>query len=278
MAERQLTLPGEIVKKSNALARAKWSPKSVWEPRMVALVASMVRQDDEDFQEYRFPAAKLCEEESLSGKRYRDIKTAVENVMKAYVMLEEGKNYMAYSIFSKCGYENGHMVAAFHPDLKPHFLGLQKQFTKYSLMEFLVLPSTYSQRIYEVLKSWNDKPEVTIALADLHEMVGAPPSMRKKYPDFRRKVLEKAHKDINKHTALSYEWHPIKQGRKIGAIRFVFSIPRKAETKKTNEVKAEKDRSAKDNRLFIKAGRCFKAGNCQPEDSNLCRFCKETFH
>nr|AAA71901.1 ORF195 [Desulfovibrio desulfuricans] len=164
MVDRQLTLPGEIVKKSNALARAKWSPKSVWEPRMVALVASMVRQDDADFQEYRFPVSTLCDEQELSGKRYKDIKAAVENVMKAYVMIEEGKNYVAYSIFSKCGYENGVMVAAFHPDLKPHFLGLQKQFTRYSLMEFLVLPSTYSQRVFEVLRSWDDKPEVTIHL------------------------------------------------------------------------------------------------------------------
>ena len=40
MAERQLPLPGEIVKKSNALARARWSADSVWEPRLVALLAS----------------------------------------------------------------------------------------------------------------------------------------------------------------------------------------------------------------------------------------------
>ena len=59
MAERQLPLPGEIVKKSNALARARWSADSVWEPRLVALLASKVKQDDEDFQTYEIPIREL---------------------------------------------------------------------------------------------------------------------------------------------------------------------------------------------------------------------------
>ena len=36
MATRQLMLPGDIVKKSNELARAAWAVESVLEPRIVA--------------------------------------------------------------------------------------------------------------------------------------------------------------------------------------------------------------------------------------------------
>ena len=55
MAQRQLVIPGPVVKKSNALARAAWSVKSVYEPRLVALVASRVRIEDQDFQDYSGP-------------------------------------------------------------------------------------------------------------------------------------------------------------------------------------------------------------------------------
>ena len=59
MAVKQLPLPGEIVKKSNALARARWSAESVWEPRLVALLASKVRADDTDFHVYEVPVTEL---------------------------------------------------------------------------------------------------------------------------------------------------------------------------------------------------------------------------
>ena len=81
-------------------------------------------------------------------------------------------------------------------------------------MEFLLLPSIYSQRIYEFLKSWDDKPETIISVLDLHEMLNTPNSFRANFTEFRRWVLEKAHKDISKYTKLIYEWEPIKKGPK----------------------------------------------------------------
>ena len=49
MDVKQLMLPGKTVKKSNALARARWSPDSVWEPRLVAMLAAQIKPGDTDF-------------------------------------------------------------------------------------------------------------------------------------------------------------------------------------------------------------------------------------
>jgi plasmid replication initiation protein len=226
MAKRQVALNGEVVKMTNALARARWTPESIWEPRIVALVASKIRADDEDFFTYKIPVAELTgvPDEHLSGDQYREIAKSIANLGKAVVRIQGSKprNFRQYNVFAMCGYEDGRLIANFHPDLKPHFLHLKEQFTAYKLLEYLSLPSLYSQKLYEMLKSWADQSEITIPIHELHEMLNLPESLRANFKDFRRRVLEKAHKDISEKTDLQYAWEPIKEGKAVTAIRFVF--------------------------------------------------------
>ena len=227
MAEKQIAFNGEIVKMSNALARAQWTPESIWEPRIVALVASKVRADDEDFLVYKIPVAELTgvSDENLRGNQYREIAKSIAHLGKAVVRIQGSKprNFRQYNVFGMCGYEDGYLIARFDPDLKPHFLHLKEQFTAYKLLEYLSLPSIYSQKMFEILRSWADQPSSTIALAELHEMLNVPDSMRHNFGEFRRRVLEKAHKDISEKATLRYAWEPIKEGKAVTAIRFVFS-------------------------------------------------------
>lgn len=134
-------------------------------------------------------------------------------------------------------------------------------------MEFLLLPSTYSQRLFEVLKSWSSLPEAVIDLSDLFSMLDVPPSLQR-YPDFRRYVLEKAHKDISGKTGLRYQWEPIKQGRAVAAIRFTFGAISAQASEKKNQAKRSQD-----NELLKKAVACFKSGSCSPRPNKQCDIC-----
>ena len=198
MAAKQIPLPGEIVKKSNALARARWSAESVWEPRLVALLASKVRADDTDLHVYEVPISELMEkaEKKASGKTYQEVTSVIDKIMGRIITIRDefGDGWTKYNVFSRCRYrpEDGILELRFDPDLKPHYLNLQKNFAKWNLLEFLMLPSIYSQRIFEILKSWADKSEAIIALAELHDMLNTPESLRVNFKDFRRRVLEKA--------------------------------------------------------------------------------------
>jgi plasmid replication initiation protein len=240
VAEKQVALNGEVVKMTNALARAQWTPESIWEPRIVALVASKIRADDEDFFTYKIPVAELTgvSDENLRGNQYQEIARSIGQLGKAVVRIQGSKprNFRQYNVFAMCGYEDGYLIANFHPDLKPHFLHLKEQFTAYKLFEYLSLPSTYSQRLFEILKSWSDQPEATIALSELHEMLRVPDSFKKDFAAFRRRVLEKAHKDISEKTTLRYAWEPIKEGKAVTSIRFVFS---RGEIAKLEKVKKQ---------------------------------------
>lgn len=281
MAVRQLTLPGEIVKKSNALARARWSAESVWEPRLVALLASKVRTDDTDFHVYEIPISEVMQERESGGRDYREIESVVDKVMSRVLTIrdEKGRGWTKYNVFSRCRYrpEEGILELGFHPDLRPHYLNLQKNFAKWNLLEFLMLPSIYSQRLFEFLKSWDDKPETTISLIDLHEMFNTPESFRVDFAQFRRRVLEKSHKDIFENTDLRYEWEPIKQGRAVVAVRFTFGVKRSLPVAKKKADNAMKKQSKANNAAFQAATACLKSHGSACEGGHqkptICEVC-----
>jgi len=271
MAQRQLVIPGPIVKKSNALARASWSVKSVYEPRLVALVASRVRADDQDFQDYEIPLSELLGS-SGDGRTRQLLVEVVEGLLGRVLTLPRPNGWAKCNVFSWCEYDAkaGCIRARFDPGLKEHYLNLQSHFTQYSLMEFLLLPSTYSQRLFEVLKSWASLPEAVIDLSDLFQMLDVPSSLRANFKDFRRRVLEKAHKDITSQTGLRYQWEPIKQGRAVAAIRFTFGARTVQASDKKNQAKRTKD-----NELLKKAVSCFQSSgpSCTPKKTKQCELC-----
>lgn len=278
MTAKQLSLLGdEIVKKSNALCRARWEVDSLYEPRLVALTASKVKRSDLDFQEYEIPLQDIIGD-ARGGKTYKIVESIIDNLMSKVITIRDGNSssFAKYNIFSKCAYnsEKNVVVARFDPDLKPHFLGLKEKFTEYNLLEFLKLPSIYSQRLYEILKSWDDVDHVTIPINDLHEMLSTPSSMRKTFGEFRRRVLDKAYNDIKNRTELKYVWVPIKSGRNIVAINFSFSISSIEEEHEKNE-KQKRERS---NLAFKEAINCWQTNkeNCdnfnqKKEKCSLCQ-------
>lgn len=278
MAERQLTLPGPIVKKSNQLARCAWPAKSVFEPRLVALVASRVTVEDADFKEYEIPVDELFREEG--GMTHHTINEVSKSLMGRTLLIPDPDGWTMYSVFSKCRYNRKKrtLTVRFDPDLKPHYLALKGHFTQYSLMEFLLLPSVYSQRIFEILKSWQPSyPEITLPLGDLLKQLDVPESHRADFAAFRRRVLEKAHKDIHKHTSLKYEWEPVRQGRTVTHIRFVFSQARITPVAAKKKKKTVTEESQKRNAAMIGAHKCFAQcqGQCTPRPGLMqCELCK----
>lgn len=257
MAAKQLPLPGEIVKKSNALCRARWEVDSLYEPRLVALTASKVKRSDLDFQEYEIPLQDIIGD-ARGGKTYKIVESIIDNLMSKVITIRDknSASFIKYNIFSKCAYDSvkNVVIARFDPDLKPHFLGLKEKFTEYSLLEFLKLPSIYSQRLYEILKSWDDVDHVTIPISDLHEMLSTPISMRKTFGEFRRRVLDKAYDDITKRTGLKYIWAPIKSGRNIVAVSFSFSL----QSIEEKEAKFDEQKRKQSNVAFKEAISCWQ--------------------
>ena len=284
MAEKRVSL---IVKKSNTLCRASWAPKSVWEARLVALIASKIHTEDEDFQTYEVPIEEVITDSHSRGKEsYILIDKATDHAMDHKIKLKNKRGgWDKYNFFSKCSLDltNNTITVRFDPDLKNHFIELKSNFTTYELTQFLLLPSTYSQRIFEITRSWKDQPEVEIPLPELHIMLNVPPSLKSDYKNFKRLVLVKSYNDIHKHTDLKYEWEPVKKGRKVVAIRFIFAAKRvqKAVVKQITE--KQKRKSQSNNKYGKLAINCFSehkkaASMCENDNKpQACELCKEMF-
>lgn len=241
MGIKLLMQPGKTVKKSNALARARWSPDSIWEPRLVAMLASQIKAGDTDFYVYEIRIVDILGKEP-GGNDYRDFEKVVDKIMSRVITLRDGNDWKKYNMFSSCEFNSkkGILKIGFHPDLKEHYLQLN-QYIKYNLIEFMLLPSIYSQRLFEFLKSWDDRKEALIELSELHKMLDTPESLKNDFYNFKARVLEKAHKDILEFTDLYYTWEPIKKGKAVSWIKFIFGKRPKTAIKAASEAQKSMD-------------------------------------
>jgi plasmid replication initiation protein len=273
----------EIVKKSNALIRAHWSIESVLEPRIVAVLASKVHMKDEDFKIYEVPVSEVLGTK-YGGHDLKELANVVDRIMGRVLTIfdNDGRGWTKYNVFSRCRFrpKDAVLELRFDADLKPHYLQLKEKFTQYSLAEFMSLPSTYSQRLYEFLKSWSDKPEVVAELVDLHDMLNTPKSLRADFKAFRLRVLEQAYKDIveREGSSLWFDWETIKRGRggKVAAVRFVFSESKAQELIKNqpppDELFVHQQLQRQSNTCFERLKK--RGQSCTPNfKSDKCRFC-----
>ena len=220
-----------------------------------------------------------------SGRGYTRVKGLCRELAQVTVELEEpdpdGPHpiFEIGTIFSRIVYKKGIVEAEFNGHMAPFLLDLQQCFTQYSLIEYLKLPSTYSQRLFEILKSWSGKPEVILSIAELHRMLDSPESFRANFKEFRRWVLEKAHKDITTQTSFRYEWEPVKVGRSVEKIRFIFSSKKLPLAQKDQEKAKEEKRQRLINQRFQRALICAieKGGDCRTMDNVriVCKLCRE---
>lgn len=284
MGTQQLTLPGEIVKKDNRLVRSKINISNVEASRILANLVACIHTDDKTLKRvYRVAVKDFLSD--TSGRGYARIKGLCRELAQAIVELEEpdpdGPHpiFKAGAIFSRIEYRKGIIEAEFNGHMAPFLLDLQQCFTQYNLVEYLKLPSIYSQRIFEILKSWSRMPEVVISMTELHRMLDSPSSFRANFKEFRRRVLEKAHKDITTHTSFWYEWEPVKAGRSVEAIRFQFAPGQKAIAEETQQkAKEDKQRRLQAQRMS-RALDCAKAkgGDCRTMDNKpiVCKACRQ---
>ena len=216
---------GEIVKANNELFRCKYKIKDVVAGRIFMAFASLVDHKDvnenQSFVEYQIDASSIIQDIDAGGNYYDQIRAAAWSLIDHKIERRFGnKGFALYTLFSKIEYRNGIIKGEFHKDLIPFFIISKEKFTKLKLSEHISLPSIYSQHIFGFLKSWSNSEEITVKISDLHEMLDTPQSLRNDFYNFKARVLEKAHKDINERTNLSYKWEAIKTGRSYTKIKF----------------------------------------------------------
>ncbi|QIZ69148.1 replication initiation protein [Geobacillus subterraneus] len=209
------------VTKSNALIEANYK-LSTLEQKIVLYLISQIHKDDDDFKMYRLPIQEFSELLGYRGSpKYTEMREITKNLMRKVLEIREGQKLKQMSWVSYVEYDgnSGYVSLSFDPRLKPYLLQLKREFTTYRLKNVMELKSSYSIRMYELLKRWQYVGEFEIQLDELRMMVGAGDKY-KEYHNFKKRVLNPAQQEISEKTDIVFSYEEIRKKRKVVSIRF----------------------------------------------------------
>ncbi|WP_186672970.1 replication initiation protein [Sporosarcina sp. BP05] len=213
-----------IVAQSNELITARHNnPLTSREQKLILAMVSEIQPDDEDFKEYRISLKNFNELLGLKGStKYTQMREIMENLMKKTIQIpRKDKGWLLVHWVSSAEYVDGSGVIelTFSPKLKPYLLQLQ-QYTSYKLSNILSLNSTYSIRLYEIIKRYSYLGTWDCPLENLREMIGVQEDMYKQYGHFKSRVLKRAVDEVNEKTDVKVVFEEIKKGRSVDKIKF----------------------------------------------------------
>ncbi len=220
-----------VVKKSEILVRSRYTLSPLALKFLSCIIANVKRGDPVD-QEYVFNISKFSE---LTGQKthriYELIDQATSELLRNPLKIptEEGRGFLKFNWISSASYLYGQGSVSFCIDkrLRPYIIDLRERFLKYKLENILKLKSSYSIRIYEILKDWisqekryNKKHviEKIVSVDWIRDTLEIPLSYR--YSDLKRFILQKAQKELEKYTDLKFTFEEIKTGRKVSHLKF----------------------------------------------------------
>lgn len=218
------------VRKSNALVEARYR-LSANEQKFVITMISLISPKDTDFTLYRMKAKELIKEIGLEKNKraYQDLRKIVSGLMDKKLLIRKENSFLETRWVASAEYiDNGIVEFEFSQKLKPFLLQLKDRFTQYEKRFIISLKSSYSIRIYELLKEFEGIHQRTMFIDDIKKEL----QIEDKYPvfaDFRKKVLEPAKREIPEKTDIHFDYEPIRENRKFVKIKFTI---RKRQTEK----------------------------------------------
>lgn len=220
---RLIMSPKALVVKANKLVEAR-QRLSIQEQRIILLLISKIRPEDVNFLWYKFEILDLAKFLGLekSKRIYIDVRKAVRKLMKRIITIDRKVRNIDLHWIEAAEYgDKGFIKICINQVLKPYLLNLKTQFTKYRISYIVHLRSTYSIRIYELLKRFEHLGEASFELDKLKYTLGVDHDEYKFYNHFKDKAILVAQKELFEKTDLAFTFEEIKSGKKVTEIRFI---------------------------------------------------------
>lgn len=213
------------VVKSNRIIEAKYklSPRA---QKFILLMVSMIEVKDTEFKYQTIKIKDIEDILNIDGKKWGGIYQEMKDIILSLnnrplkIQNDDGSmlimNWIASAEIRK---GKGVVEFEFSEKLKPYLLQLKSHFTRFKLHNILKLKSSFSIRLYELMKARQFLGNVTYTLKELKEILvlegkyGA-------YYDFKRRVLLPAQKELQEFCDVYFEYEEQKQGRAVHALSF----------------------------------------------------------
>ena len=155
--------------------------------------------------------------------RFAIVTKSLKKLAAYYVQLEQGANTIEVGLIqNKFKYErnSSKIVVSVHEDLKPFLLDLSVKYTKYAIANLAELKNVYSIKLFELLKSFQSLGYYETTITNLRKSLEIPDENYKMYADLKKKVIEKAQREIAT-TTIYFEFKEEKIGKKVERIIFL---------------------------------------------------------
>lgn len=260
-----------IVKKSQQLLTSRYTLRPL-EIKTITTLISMIKMGDDKFEEYIFKVSDFQDSrEAKNHNIYNLIEELAEGLLRKPVTIRSDNgdwlkaNWVASARYKK---GEGHVVFKISDDLRPYLLALKEKFVQYKIENILPLKSSYTIRLYELLKDWfvtqtrydNSKSiSKIIEVSWLRKTFEIPESYN--YADIKRNILIKSKLQLSEHTDIKFTYEEIKTARRVTHLKITVTDNPKNIVKKA--IPNKKQTLAA---LRQEAFNCYKNcnGNCGP--------------
>jgi len=211
--------------KSNQIIEARYK-LSLLEQKLILIMAALINPRDEDFKFYKVSFNDLVKALGIDKEQkrgwHKKVREVINNLNSKPLLIQKGNNrWVTFSWIASAEYlpDEATIEFEFSQKLRPYLLQLKKAFTTYKLKNVIRLKSSYSIRIYELLKQYEKIGSRRITLDELKKKLGVEVKY-KNYSDFKRFVLKVAQTELPKKSDIAFDYKEIKNGKKVKEIEF----------------------------------------------------------
>ncbi len=236
------------VTKSNAMIEAGYR-LSLTEMQIILYGISLINPLQKDFPlTYKIEIKRFSELFNRThGDIYKEIKQAITKKLwhRDFSYLDEKNNIVAVRWLTSMKHQDktGYLEIRFHDEIQPYLHQLKSHFTTYYIDKIAYFKSVYSIRVYEfsimeINKIRQKKYTFLMSISEFKKRLELDNKYNRFY-NLKERVLEKARKEINKHSDLNISYKITKLGRTPYEIEF--TVTRKNDKKQANS-KPPKDK------------------------------------
>jgi len=200
---------------------------SVPAKRVMLMLLSQIHPGQRDITgKIRIEASDYAQRTGTDLKNaYKDIKTGCLELMKTIITTKKGKSTQLCVVVSWMEYhkDEGWLDATFTQWIAPYIQHLtQIGYTTIAVDEALKFRRFYTIRLFELMMQFQKTGERYITVIDLRKAFQIEEGKYPLFGEFRRWVIEPSVKEIEQKTEWAISWEPIKTGRKITSLCFLF--------------------------------------------------------
>jgi plasmid replication initiation protein len=213
------------VQANDFIQKASYKNFDTVDIKIFKTILGKINHNDTLFKDFYIIDYEDLDEVNIDKKnRFAIVTKSLKKLANYYVQLEQGNSTVEVGLIqNKFKYEknSSKIVVSVHEDLKPFLLDLSVKYTKYGIANLALLKNVYSIKLFELLKSFQALGYYETTIANLRKSLEIPEDNYKMYADLKKKVIEKAQREIAS-TTIYFDFKEEKIGKKVE--RIIFTI------------------------------------------------------